>query len=53
MGCGCNKKKDNKDLINRVSQKNTSKDSKPAQNISKLPLVSASKNIKPTTKIKK
>ena len=39
MACGCNKKKDNKELIKRVKDKEVA--SKPKPNINKLPLVSA------------
>jgi hypothetical protein len=41
MSCGCNKKKDNKELIKRAKDKEAS--SKPKPNVNKMPLVSASK----------
>jgi hypothetical protein len=51
MGCGCNKKKNTNDLINRASQKQAEKGKKTTTNISKLPLVSIAK--KPESKVKK
>lgn len=43
MGCGCNKKSNPKDLVNRVQNKNSSK-TPPKKTSSNLPLVSAAKS---------
>lgn len=52
MGCGCNNKKDPKELINRAKTKTTSKEIKTAQKPSvNMPLVSLGK--KPLLKPKK
>jgi hypothetical protein len=49
MGCGCNKKKENKDLISRAQDKIKSKNVNSQQNQAKLPIVSTVKKtvIKP------